>query len=164
VVASSDESWIVPIVVGSSVKYSAMANPNASSRAATLTIGNQTVNVIQTAGSGPLCASDLSSQVTITRGGFRFNHATNSFVQTISLTNNGQPLSGISLVLDNLVNATLSNAGGTTQCDAPLGSPWISVPGALGTGQSASITLTFSDPTMSGIQYSTRVLAGNGQQ
>jgi hypothetical protein len=111
------------------------------------------------------CATDISSQITITRGGFRFNHATSSFVQTVTLTNNGTALSGASLILDNLsAAATLNGSGGTTQCDAPLGSPWISIPGTLAAGQSISLTLTFSDPTQAGIQYSTRVLGGNGQQ
>jgi hypothetical protein len=35
------------------------------------------------------CAPNISSQITIARGGFRFNHATNSFVQKVTLTNGG---------------------------------------------------------------------------
>ncbi len=111
------------------------------------------------------CAVDVSSQVTVLRGGFRFNHATNSFVETVTLSNNGGTLTNVSLVLDGLSSgATLSNPGGKTQCDAPLGSPWITVTGALGSGQSATATLTFSDPAIATIQYATRVLAGTGQQ
>lgn len=124
-----------------------------------------TAETTTTVQSGSRCAMDVSGQVTITRGGFRLNHATNTFVQTVTLTNNGAPLSNISLVLDALSgNATLSGAGGTTQCDAPLGSPWIAVPGIIATGQSVSITLNFSNPPNAGISYTTRVLAGSGQQ
>jgi hypothetical protein len=111
------------------------------------------------------CATDISSQLTITRGGFRFDHATNSFIQNLTITNNGAALSGVALVLDNLSStATLSNSGGLTACDAPLGNPWIAIPGALGSGQSISMNLSFIDPTKASITYSTRVLAGNGQK
>ncbi len=114
---------------------------------------------------GPTCAADVSLQAGITQGGFRYNHAAHVFTQIVTVTNYGDPLPGASLVLDNLSAATtLNGSNGATQCDAPLGSPFISIPGTLATGQSASLTLTFSDPTKAGIQYSTRVLAGNGQQ
>jgi len=111
------------------------------------------------------CATDVSSQIIVTRSGFRFNHATNSFMQTVTVTNNGLPLSNVSLVLDGLSpSVTLLNPGGTTQCAAPLGSPWIAAAGTIGAGQSTSLTLSFSDPTNAAISYTTRVLAGNGQQ
>lgn len=111
------------------------------------------------------CAPDISSQVTIARGGFRFDHATNSFIQSVTITNNGAAVSGAALVLDDLPStATLSNSAGSTLCDAPLGSPWIAIPGTLGTAQSVTMNLTFDDPTNASINYSTRVLAGNGQK
>jgi hypothetical protein len=114
---------------------------------------------------GSPCASDISSQVTIARGGFRYNRAAKSFVQTVTLTNNGSPVAGASLVLDGLSPvAALSNSSGTTQCTGLIGSPFISIPGTLAAGQPTLLTLTFSDPTVAAIQYSTRILAGDGQK
>ena len=111
------------------------------------------------------CATDVSSQLTISRGGFRFDHATNSFVQILTITNNGATLSATALVLDGLHSGTrLSNSDGSTECASIIGSPWIGIPGTLSTGQSVSVNLIFSDPTKTSISYSTRVLAGNGQK
>jgi hypothetical protein len=113
------------------------------------------------------CALNAGAQISVTAGGFQYNHATQSFVQTVTLNNNGpQAVSGpILLALDGLSsNATLRSAGGVTQCDAPLGSPWITVAaGTLGAGQSESVALTFYDPTVQAIHYSARVLHGIGQ-
>jgi hypothetical protein len=64
----------------------------------------------------------------------------------------------ISLVLDNLSNATLVNATGTTAFNSPGVSPYITM-GALAAGQTISFTLQFSDPTNGAISYTTRVLA-----
>lgn len=111
------------------------------------------------------CATDVTPQVSITRGGYRFSHLTNSFVETVTLTNTGAALSNASLVLDNLsAGVTLSGEGGTTQCSTPLGSPWIAIAGGLASGKSVSLTLAFSDPTKAAIQYTTRVLSGAGKQ
>ncbi len=111
------------------------------------------------------CAADVSTQVTVTRGGLRYDHSTKMFVQTVTVTNLGPPISDASLVVTGLSsNATVSDAGGLTKCVAPLGSPWISISKSVAEGQSASVTLTLSDPTLQGIQYTTRVLAGSGQQ
>jgi hypothetical protein len=114
----------------------------------------------------PSCASNPGGQIGVVSGGFQFNHATQSFVQTVTLTNRGQqPVGGpVVLVLDSLSsNAALRGAGGVTQCNSPLGSPWIQVAaGALAAGQSASVALTFYDPTEQSIHYNTRVLQGIG--
>lgn len=111
------------------------------------------------------CATDISPQLTISRGGFRFDHTTNSFVQTLAVTNKGATLSGAALVLDGLRSGiTLSNSDGSTECAGIIGSPWIGIPGTLSTGQSVSVNLIFSDPAKASISYSTRVLAGNGQK
>ena len=102
------------------------------------------------------CAFDATNQFRITQGGFRFDHATQRFVQTVTLqqltlTPVALPLS---LVLDNLSpNATLFNQTGFTTCAVPAGSPFINV-------QGNTVTLEFANPTMSGISYSVRVLEG----
>ena len=82
------------------------------------------------------CASNVSPQVTVTRGGYRLNRATNTFSQTVTVANAGGALADAVLVLDGLsANATLQNPSGTTACALPAGSPFVALP-ALGTGQS----------------------------
>jgi hypothetical protein len=113
------------------------------------------------------CATDLSSQIAITRSGYAYNFTTQRFVQTVTLTNTGNTsVQGpVSLVLDSLSsNASLFNAGGTTACAAPLGSPFINLAGPLNPGANVSVVLQFTDPTKTGITYQTRVLAGSGSR
>jgi hypothetical protein len=116
----------------------------------------------------PACASDVSAQVSMTRGGFAFNPGTGRFSQLVKVTNvGGAPLQGpVSLVLDALgANATLFNATGATGCAAPLGSPILTLAlGGLAPGVSATIPLQFTNPTRTAITYHTRVLAGAGAQ
>ena len=70
-----------------------------------------------------------------------------------------------SLVLDDLSsNAGLYNSAGTTQCAAPLGSPFVSLAGPLAPGASTTAVLQFTDPKKTGISYTTRVLAGGVTQ
>lgn len=82
----------------------------------------------------------------------------------VHITNTGTvPVPGpLFLVLDNLSsNATLQNAAGTTAVLAPLGSPYLFVNldgNPLAAGDSASVELEFSDPTLQPITYTTRVL------
>ena len=57
-------------------------------------------------------------------------------------------------------NATLHNSNGVTLETAPAGSPYIN----LNLGATVSVTLEFVDPTMQGISYSPRVLAGSGSR
>ena len=110
--------------------------------------------------------TDVSSQVSVTRGGFRFNFTTHQFIQADTLTNNSaSAIAGpIYLVLDNLsANVSLANATGVTANVAPLGSPFITVvtsSGSLAPGAQVSINLLFNDPPKSPITYNTRVLAG----
>jgi hypothetical protein len=111
----------------------------------------------------PLCATDVSSSVSVTRSGYSYNPLSRRYAQTITLKNNsGNPIPGpISLALDGLsANATLFNSAGTTACAVPLGSPYVSVAGPLAPGASAPVVLQFTDPTRASFGYSTRVLAG----
>jgi hypothetical protein len=115
------------------------------------------------------CATMASSSFTITRGGFRLNHATDQFTQTVTIQNSSAAsVTGpISLVLDNLSsNATLTGGNGITACNAPLNSSFMNLNlgsgSSLAPGSSITATLTFADPTQAGITYSTRVLAGAG--
>jgi len=114
----------------------------------------------------PTCATNVSAQVTIIRGGFRLNRATNRYVQTVAVRNTGTSIitGPVSLALDKLsANATLFNKSGDTACATPV-SPYITV--NIGTdlvlspGESVQVTLEFTNPANQGITYSTRVLAG----
>ncbi len=102
------------------------------------------------------------NNVAITRGGFVRDRLTGKFAQKITITNNNATaLNGpFFVVLDSLsVNATLSNASGTTSVYTPAGSSFIAVPGAtLAPGASASVTLLFNNPTNAAIIYSPRTL------
>jgi hypothetical protein len=118
---------------------------------------------------GP-CAQDVTSQVQITRVGFRYNHSTGLFALLGSVTNtSGSPIPGpISLVVDNLSpNASLFGISGDTLCAAPQGSSYINI-GNIGEGQvfapgaSLSGNISFIDTAQTGITYSLRVLAGPG--
>jgi hypothetical protein len=112
---------------------------------------------------GPVCATDISSSVSVTRSGYSYNPLSRRYAQTVTLKNNsGSPIAGpISLALDGLTaNATLFNPAGTTACAVPLGSPYVTVAGPLAPGSSASVVLQFTDPMKTGFNYSTRVLAG----
>jgi hypothetical protein len=115
--------------------------------------------------SGP-CGQDVSSEVLVTRGGFRFNRATQHFTQLITITNaSASPIPGpISLVLDSVPSsATLYGVSGATSCTSPQGSPYLNAAAAsLGAGVSTSVTLDFIDTSQSGITYATRVIAGPG--
>jgi uncharacterized repeat protein (TIGR01451 family) len=110
------------------------------------------------------CASNVSSQVQITRSGYGYNFATQRFVQTVTLKNmTTAVITGrISLVLDGLsITATLFGPAGSTACALPAGSPYINFTGNLNPGASASTVLQFANPTRAGISYATRVLAGS---
>jgi len=115
-------------------------------------------------GTAPVCATDVSASIQVTRSGFRYNFATGRFVQAVTLKNmSGSVVDGpLSIVLDRLSsNATPFNASGTTACALPAGSPFINLSGNLGPGASGSITLEFTNPTRAGITYATRVLSGS---
>jgi hypothetical protein len=112
------------------------------------------------------CATDVSSNVTITRSGYAFNFVTGRFVQTVTLTNRrSSTIEGpVSLVVTGLsANAALFNAAGKTTCSSP-GSPFINVAGSLSPGGQASVVLQFTDPSKAAISYSAAVVAGSGNR
>jgi len=106
------------------------------------------------------CVTDVSSLVTVTLGPIVLNPVTRHYVETVMVTNNsgGALVPAISLVLDNLANATLINATGTTAFGSPSISPYITLNGGLAAGQTGSFSLQFSDPSNGAITYTTRVL------
>lgn len=115
-------------------------------------------------GTQATCASNVSSQVQVTRSGFGYNLATQRFTQTVTIKNAsaGAITGPLSLVLDNLSsNATLFGPSGTTACAVPAGSPFANASVNLNPGASVSVALQFANPSRAGITYSTRVLAGS---
>lgn len=110
----------------------------------------------------PACAINVSAQVAVTRSGYRLNRGTSTYSQTVTVTNNGAPLTGVALALDGLnPDVSLQNPTGTTVCATPAGSPFVALP-ALSTGQTATLILQFSNPSQVSISYLVRALAGAG--
>jgi uncharacterized repeat protein (TIGR02543 family) len=163
-------------VVGSVVAIQATPNPgymfvswtgnvtDPTSASTTIIITSQPQTV--TANFAPCnCVTDVSGDISITRGGYVYNFGTGRYVQTVTLTNISQvPINTqISLVLDNLSSdASLFDASGFTSAALPAGSPYASAPFTLQPGQMGSLVLQFTDPTRGAITYTTRVLAGTG--
>jgi Divergent InlB B-repeat domain len=144
-----------------------LGNVTAPTSAATTVVMNQpqtiTANFIACA-----CAADVSSSVSVTRGGYVLNLGTKRYAQTVTLTNtSATPIPGpISLVLDGLgSDVSLFNLTGLTDAlFPPTGDPYISSSFGLAPGQTVSIALQFTDPTRATIGYTTRVLAGPGSR
>ncbi|MDQ3814560.1 MAG: DUF11 domain-containing protein, partial [Armatimonadota bacterium] len=118
------------------------------------------------------CAVDVTARVRITRGslipsGSYFSGifgGSTGFRQVVTIENiGGTAITGpVSLALDNLSGATLSNANGSTSCTSPSGSPFIDVnvgDGVLSANESATVVLEFSNASSS-LSYTARVLAG----
>ena len=118
---------------------------------------------------GP-CGTDVTSQVQITRTGFRYVYSTGLFALIGSVTNiSGSPIPGpMSLVVDDLSpNASLFGISGDTMCAAPQGSPYINIGNieagqSLAPGASISGAIDFIDTARTGITCNLRVLAGPG--
>ncbi len=111
-------------------------------------------------------ATDVSSQITFTRGDFRYRPGTNTFAQIVTLTNSGSTtINGpINLALDFLSrNGRLANSSGKTSATSPRGNPYITVQStSLAAGASISVLLSFSDLNYGRITYAARILSGNG--
>src|ERR1019366_5976556 len=106
------------------------------------------------------CASDVTSQVSVTSGGYRLNRTTGRFVQVLTLTNESAAIipGPVSMAL-NYVSpnaAVFGRDGLTLDCGGPafpyvdvnLGSSGVWAPGA-----SVSVTLEFEDIIRQSIQY-----------
>ena len=115
-------------------------------------------------------AEDVTSSVSISRSGFRYNFGTQSFDQTLTLVNNAATsLAGpLSLVFDNLSSAVIANETaysqfGSTSCTYPRLSVYLNVlSSALAPGQSVAVPIQFKLTGNAGITYTSRVLSGKG--
>lgn len=147
-------------VNGHSYRFYSVARDAAGNVEGTKTAAEATTVVNTGAG----CASDVSSQFTISRSGFRLNNATKRFQQTVTLTRTatGALAAPFALAIENLsANAALYNPAGTTTCIAP-GSAYVTVnPGSSWTqGQVITLALEFVNPSNAGITYTAALLAG----
>jgi glucose/arabinose dehydrogenase len=114
------------------------------------------------------CAADVSSTISISRGGIRFNPASGRYVQTLTIRNSSaSSITGpFSIAFESLsATAAIFNGDGSTTCGG-VGQSYVNVlAGAdniLSTGETATVTVEFSNPGGQPIQYTPRVLAGKG--
>jgi hypothetical protein len=141
----------------------ATVNASVSSPDASATPGSATLQVTP---QSPGPAQDVTSQLSIQRGKLRHNGS--RYRQTITLHNAGAPIQGpLYLVVDQLTRKVrLRQPAGRTLHAAPLGSPYVLISlnnNMLGTGETRTVVLTFSNPLGRKIHYSLRVLDWSGQ-
>jgi uncharacterized repeat protein (TIGR01451 family) len=103
---------------------------------------------------------DVSDAVTVTSSGYLFSRATRLFSGTLTITNHSSaPITGpLQLVLSALTpEITMANATGLRN-----GNPYVTVPGSavLGPGQSATVTVQFSNPQNLFINFTPVTAAG----
>lgn len=154
---------------------------NDAANASNVTVGSAVVNTgqgLQTAtgqpffGFGTGTAQDLSDLfvpgtipagipgLNLTASGFTFNRRTNTYSQTVTVTNalSGAITNPIYLVVGNLANTTLTNSNGTTVNNFP-GNSYVSVsPTGLAAGASTTVTLQFTAPTSGGLNDTMSVI------
>jgi hypothetical protein len=121
------------------------------------------VSLVVSSGVPPLpCGADASGLASVTLSGFRYNATSKLYDQTATVTNtSASTIPGpINVVVESLsANATLQNTSGATSCFAP-GSPHVTRPGPLKSGESIEVPLRFSDPTHQAITWTAEVDAG----
>jgi hypothetical protein len=113
------------------------------------------------------CASDVSSQFSVVRSGYRLNNSTKRFQQAVTITRTatGSVAGPFALAIENLSsNATLYSPSGTTTCIA-AGSGYVTVnPGSnWSQGQALTVAIEFVNPTNAGITYTPALLAGSAR-
>ncbi len=136
--------------------------------AALTPLPGESLAVLETAAYGDVLRGvNFIPGVVVTNGGFARDRRTGFYVQQVTIQNEtSAALTGpINLALDNLsANATLADKTGNVMNNAPLGSPYITIPGTAGglaVGASATVSLQFTNSNDGGIIYSGRVLFGN---
>ncbi len=179
--AVSNASWITvaPGAPGSGtgfVTLQAAANVGGL-RSGTVTIAGKTFNASQSAaGCG---TTDVSSQVTVTRGAIASNFTRSTYVEQVRLTNQGASVAGpVYLVLDGLPATAAPCVGGTcsvtptpplTFCQSLTGSSLIiAAPSGLTPGQVVTLSIQFLPGAAQGgvppTWYTTRIFSGTPTQ
>lgn len=96
---------------------------------------------------------DLTGKAAFFKSGYAVNPITHTFAGTVQITNNSALTLGPGLyfVVKGLpAGVTLANATGTTTAD---GYPAIAVPGSLPSGQTVTISVKFSSPSLASPTY-----------
>jgi len=129
--------------------------------------GTPTATVMSTATIQPAqVAANVTSQVSVFRGGFYYNRFTKIYSQTVTIKNtSAAALTGpLSLVLDGLTpGAALINPSGTTQYAPPAGIPYQNAAAtSLAPGATLSLVVQMTYAGSARFGYTPRVLAGPG--
>lgn len=116
----------------------------------------------------PLCATDVSAQVSVKPTGLHLDRDTGRYRQTVRLTNRGRNIirGPILLVLDHLsAGVALFSPSGATACAPPV-SPYVVVSpagDAFRPDERLTVVLQFTAASHRVISYDTRVLAGGNR-
>ena len=96
--------------------------------------------------------------------GYTVNNRAKTATQTVTVTNllSSSITTPIYLAVGNL-NTTLTNAAGTTQNNAPVGSPYVYVTSGLAAGASANVVLQFALPASGAITDSLHPFVSSSQ-
>lgn len=114
----------------------------------------------------PGAPSDVSNATTVAMSGFRLNRRTNRFVGSASVKNtSASAIAGpVSLVVFTNASVSLANPDGLTCNTVPAGAAFVNLPNGngLAPGETAQITLEFTNPNFVAIKPTTKRLAGTG--
>lgn len=108
--------------------------------------------------------TDVSAGFGITMSGVRLKRSTNTFVGTLTVTNNSgsTPSAPLSVVFDLPINVTIVNPDGITCTTALPGRGFINLSSIPAPGASVSLPLEFNNPDLETLTLQTTVFAGPG--
>ena len=127
--------------------------------------GSSTLSVYTLVGNG--CAADASGSTSVSTGHLRYDLASHSFIESVTISNTSQQTlsAPVTLVVAQMPNRlALLNATGTASCRLNAGAPYINLAGDLPAGQSATVQLEFSSPERLAAFFTPRVVAGAGSR
>lgn len=152
---------ILPAITEQITVADALGSPNTLLSATVLPTIAETITAADALAPPPLACAVPPQGIAVKLGGYVRVFGTTQFRQLVTLTNAGTtPIGGpLYFVLDGLTGASVIAPAGTTTCAAPLGSPYLTVAGPLAAGASTQIVVRYSDPTLTGIRYTARLLA-----
>jgi glucose/arabinose dehydrogenase len=114
------------------------------------------------------CAKDMTASMAVLPGAIQFDPAGHRYSQQVSVVNSGlEAIDGpVTLILQGLTGA-IASSDGTTACGT-AGAPYVMVaPGAdgrLDPGETATVTLNFTEQGGNNITYQPVVVAGPGRR
>ena len=102
--------------------------------------------------------SAVSIQLAVQGTGFVYNRISKTFTTTLTLTNSGATT--VSGPVQAVFSGLPSGVTVVSPTDTYNGDPYITVPGGLTSGQSVSLTVQFSDPSVETISYTLNLYSG----